>query len=55
MNKILKQKTTWAGIIAVIGAVGGFFSNEIAGVDAIQIAITGLIGIFLRQGIAKVN
>ena len=53
MNEILKQKTTWTGIIAIIGAVGGYFSGGVVISDAIQIAITGLIGIFLRQGIAK--
>jgi hypothetical protein len=55
MNETLKQKTTWTGIIAVIGAIGGFLSGEIILTDAIQIALTGLIGIFLRQGIAKTN
>jgi hypothetical protein len=50
-----KQKTTWTGIAAVVSAVGGFFTGTMDLNTSIQIGLTGLIGIFLRQGIAKVG
>jgi len=48
-----KQKTTWAGIAAIVAAVGGFTTGTLPAAAAIQMAVTGLIGIFLRQGIEK--
>jgi hypothetical protein len=53
MKEILKQKTTWTGIVAIVTAIGGYYTGGLASADAIEIMITGLIGIFLRQGIAK--
>lgn len=53
LNKILKQKSTWAGIAAIItGALPSFGvpTNIVAGIAAI---VGGLAVIFLRQGIAK--
>jgi len=51
MKKWYKQKTTWTGIAAVIGAAGAFLTGGVDLSQAVQLAITGLIGIFLRQGI----
>ena len=51
MNELLKSKTFWTGVIAVISAASGFFTGGIPVGEAIQIAITGLIGIFLRDAI----
>ena len=48
-----KQKTTWAGIIAVIAAVGARQTGDMTTAQAFQAAITGLIGIFLRQSTNK--
>ena len=48
-----KQKTTWAGIIAVIAAVGARQTGDMTTAQAFQTAITGLIGIFLRQSTNK--
>ena len=53
MNNVLKQKTTWTGIAAVVSAVGGFLTGTLPIAVALQLAFTGLLGIFLRQGIAK--
>lgn len=50
---ILRQKTTWAGILAVIGAAGGYYTGEMSIAQAFQTAITGLIGIFLRQSVNR--
>jgi len=48
-----KQKTTWAGVAAAIGAIGAYLTGEVSLMAAGQLFFTGLIGIFLRQGVAK--
>ena len=55
MNKILKQKTTWTGIAAIVAALGGFFTGTLDPSSAIQLGVSGLIAIFLRQGVAKLE
>lgn len=50
-SELTKSKTFWTGITAVLAAAGGFFTGEFTAPVAIQLAITGLIGIFLRQGV----
>lgn len=51
MNKpLLKSKTTWAGIGGIIAAAAGFFTGEIELGSAIQMALTAVIGVFLRDG-----
>lgn len=52
-KELIKQKTTWTGIVAIITAVGGYFTGDLVLADTIEIAITGLVAIFLRQGIKK--
>jgi len=49
----LKQKTTWAGIGAIVAAASGFFTGSMLPAEALQLGISGLLAIFLRQGIAK--
>lgn len=44
-------KTIWVGIAALVAAAGGYFTGEMDLQIAIQTAITGLTGIFLRQGL----
>ena len=54
LTEILKQKSTWAGIAAIItGALPlfGVPTNIVAGIAAV---VGGLAVIFLRQSIAKV-
>ena len=53
LNKILKQKSTWAGIAAIVTGslpLFGVPTNIVAGIAAV---VGGLSVIFLRQGIAK--
>lgn len=52
-SEALKQKTTWTGIIGIIGSVGAAMTGATDWITAIQTALPCLIGIFLRQGIAK--
>ena len=48
-----QQKTTWTGLAAMFGAAGGFFMGALPLEGAVQIALPGLIGVFLRQGVEK--
>lgn len=48
-----KQKTTWVGIATIVGAVGGFFTGTLELAATIELVVTALIGIFLRQGVEK--
>lgn len=47
------SKTFWTGLISTVGAIGGFATGSLAPVEAIQLAVTGLTGMFLRQAINK--
>ena len=48
-----RQKTTWVGVAAIVGAAGGLATGTLQAAAAIQMVVTGLIGIFLRQGVEK--
>ena len=50
---IFKRKTFWAGLGAIISGASGYFTGAIDVAAAVQLAFTGIIGIFLRQGMDK--
>jgi hypothetical protein len=52
-KELLKSKTVWAGVSAVIAAVGGYCTGQMDIAAAIQTGLGGLIAIFLRDGIEK--
>lgn len=51
--EIIKKKTFWAGLGAVISGASGYFTGSMDIAEAAQLAFTGLIGIFIRQGLIK--
>ena len=53
LNEILKQKTTWAGIALIVTMALPQFGIAPNVVEGIRIVVIGLMGIFLRQGVAK--
>lgn len=55
MSKWYEQKTTWTGIIGVATAAGGALTGALPLGMAIQTGLTALLGIFLRQGVEKIN
>ena len=55
MNDLIKTKSFWTGVAAVVTAIGGVATGTVPVAVAIQTAFTGLMGIFLRAGIAKVG
>jgi hypothetical protein len=52
IQELSKSKTFWTGLAGVLGAVGGFFTGEATAVQAIQLGITSLLAIFLRDAMA---
>jgi len=55
MNLNLKSKTLWAGITGLVGAVAGYFTGTIDPNTAITVGFTSIIGIFIRDGVAKIE
>lgn len=49
-KKLYRSKTVWTGVIAVVAGLAGYFTGSMEAGVAIQTAFTGLIGIFLRNG-----
>lgn len=52
---ILKQKTTWAGIMGLITAVGGYFTGDLTAVQALSVAITALVGVLAQDAQSPAN
>ena len=55
MLKLLKTKTTWAGLAAICVAIGGGVSGSMSWFEAIQGIILGVAIIFGRAAIAKIG
>lgn len=53
MKPWYRQKTTWTGIVTLVGTIAGFMTGTLPAGAALQTAATALIGIFLRQGVNK--
>ncbi len=52
-NRLKNSKTFWAALATIVAAVGGYLTGEIALGTAFQAIVTALLGICLRDGIAK--
>jgi len=52
---MLKSKTVWASVTAIIGSLSGFFLEEISMAEMFQICVTAVLAIFLRHGVSKVE
>lgn len=50
---IFKSKTFWTGVGGIAAAGAGYATGEFSSAEALQTGLLGLIGIFLRQGIAR--
>tara|TARA_R110002051_G_scaffold115899_1_gene189005 strand:- start:526 stop:705 length:180 start_codon:yes stop_codon:yes gene_type:complete len=55
MKKLAKSKTLWAAVAAIIGAIGGYFTEDIAFSEMMQLVVTSALAVFLRHGVAKVE
>ena len=47
------KKTYLVALGAILGAAGGYFTGAMTADQAIQLAVTGLVGATLRNGIAN--
>ena len=54
MKKLVKSKTVWAAVAAIVGAIGGYFTEDIAFGEMMQLVVTSALAVFLRHGVAKV-
>jgi len=50
---MLKSKTVWASLTAILGAVGGFFTGDLELSAMLQIVVTSTLAAFLRHGVKK--
>jgi hypothetical protein len=50
---IFRTKTFWTGLGAVLTAAGAYATGQTDLMGAAQTAFTGLVAIFLRQGLLK--
>jgi len=52
-KRLIKKKTFWAAVAAIVTSCGAYFMGEISGAVFYNAVITSLIGVFLRDGMAK--
>ena len=50
---MLKSKTVWTAIAAIVGAIGGYFTGELELAETMQLVVTSGLAVFLRHGISK--
>ena len=50
---MLKSKTVWAAVTAIIGAIGGYFTGSIELPEMLQLVVTSGLAVFLRIGVKK--
>lgn len=54
-KELVKSKTFWAGITAIVTGVQGLVTGVPDIGQSIQLIVGGFIAIFLRQSVAKVG
>jgi hypothetical protein len=52
---MLKSKSFWGGVTGLVSAIAGWATGEIELGNAISIATTSILAIFVRHGISKVE
>ena len=50
---MLKSKTVWASVTAIVGAFGAWFMGDIELGEMLQLVVTAGLAVFLRHGIKK--
>ena len=51
VKSLISSKTVWTAATAIIGAAAAFYTGALPAAGAIQMAVNGLLAIFLRMGI----
>lgn len=55
MKNLIKTKSFWTGVGAIITGASGYFTGAMTPVEAMQTVVGGLAVIFLRDGIRKID
>jgi len=50
---VLRSKTFWTAVSSCIAAAAAVATNEATLAEGLQIAVTAILAIFLRHGVAK--
>ena len=50
---MLKSKTVWTAVGAIIAALGGYFTGELELAEMMQLVVTSGLAVFLRIGVMK--
>jgi len=50
---MLKSKTVWTAVAAIIAALGGYFTGELEMAEMLQLIVTSGLAVFLRIGVKK--
>ena len=50
---MLKSKTVWTAVAAIIAAIGGYFTGELEMAEMLQLVVTSGLAVFLRMGVKK--
>ena len=50
---MLKSKTLWASVTAIVGALGAWFTGDIELGEMLQLVVTSALAVFLRHGVKK--
>tara|TARA_R100001443_G_scaffold91173_2_gene97800 strand:- start:1172 stop:1408 length:237 start_codon:yes stop_codon:yes gene_type:complete len=50
---MIKSKTVWTAIAAIIAAIGGYFTGELEMAEMLQLVVTSGLAVFLRMGVKK--
>lgn len=53
MQNLMKSKTFWTGLSAIVAAGTTYATGDTSAAEAMQLGVTGALGIFLRMAIAK--
>ena len=50
---MLKSKTVWASVSAIVAALGAWFTGQIELAEMLQLVVTAGSAVFLRHGVKK--
>lgn len=50
---MLKSKTVWTAVAAIVAAIGGYFTGELELAETLQLVVTSGLAVFLRVGVKK--
>ena len=50
---MLKSKTVWTAITAILGAIGGYFTGDLELGEMLQLVVTSGLAVFLKHAVKK--